>query len=788
MKIAYLSPSFPPISGGMGTACYYTAKQIGQNHQVVVFLAAQKNITYTPDDNFSIKIFRPWFRYGYAHFAPQLIWRLKNFDIIHLYYPYYGVAEFLPLLKMFKHRPKIIIHHAMEAIGEGWLKKIFFAHRKIFMGLIMKTADLIFALSEDYAKHSDLTPFYHRYQNKIKIIPHGIVLEKFTLKNFNDQGALKKQLGLPPDKKIIFTAQALDRQHYFKGIDLLIQAAKNLPDTAIIVIAGDGDLRQTYKNLSVKLNLQEKIIFVGTIAQNELPKFYQAADLVAIPSTAATECFSLVAIEAMASGTPVIVSDWPGLRVTPDQYSGLIVKSGNLDDLTEKINFLLNNEQLNQQFGLAARKRVENYFDWQKICQNITRAYQDLISSTPPKKICLITSIFSPYTRGGAETVVKNIVAEFKNKNYEIVIITICPYQNFSSLQPKKTIENGLTIYRFYPLNIFSYLNINHYQNHSFWRLLWHGFDMFNFHSYFTIKKILRRENPKVVMTHVLKGIGYLTCRAVKSLGLKNIHTIHDVQLYTPSGLILKGLENSWQHTFFLTRLFRNINRLLLNSPDIVISSSKFLIDFYASKKFFPHSQKIILTNPVNIKTDDQSLKTIDGKEFNFLFVGQIEKYKGVLLLINVFKKLYSELPSTEKINLIIVGTGGALIAAKQLAAKNENIIFKGYLPNFDLKNIFIKANVTVVPSLCYENSPTVIFESLSYGVPVLAARIGGIEFIKDNYNGFTFEAGDEADLLKIMKFCLANKKQLTEMSANCQTSVNDIGVENYVKKLEELI
>jgi len=787
MKIAYLSPSFPPISGGMGTACYYTAKQIGQDHQVSVFLASQKNITYTSDDNFSIKIFHPWFRYGYAHFSPQLIWRLKNFDIVHLYYPYYGVAEFLPLLKLFAKRPKIIIHHAMEAVGEGWIKKVFSHHRKIFMPRVMKTADLIFALSEDYAAYSDLAPFYQKYQAKIKIIPHGVELEKFKLKDFAKQSELKKQLGLP-DKKIIFTAQALDRQHYFKGIDILIKAARRLPDTAQIVIAGDGDLRQTYENLSTKLNLQKKIIFLGTITQNQLPKFYQAADLVVVPSVAATECFSLVAVEALASGTPVIVSDWPGLRVTIDNDSGLIVKPGDIDDLSEKINFLLADDKLRQKFGLAARKRVAQFFDWTKICQNINQAYKNLLPAVNKQKICLITSIFSPYTRGGAETVVKNIVAEFKNKNYEIIIITICPYQKISSLWPKKTSENGLTIYRFYPLNIFSYLNINHYQNHAFWRLLWHGFDMFNLHSYFIIKKILRSERPPVVMTHVLKGIGYLTCRAIKSLGIKNIHTLHDVQLYTPSGLILKGLENSWQHTFFLTRLFRWINRLLLNNPDVVISSSKFLIDFYASKKFFPRSQKIILTNPINIKTTAKTHEISLKQDFTFLFVGQIEKYKGVLLLINVFQKLSATLMANEKINLIVVGTGNALNEAKQLANHNQNIIFKGYLPNLELKIIFESTNVTVVPSLCYENSPTVIFESLSYGVPVLAARIGGIEFIKDNYNGFTFEAGDEADLLKIMKFCLTNKKQLAEMSTNCQASINNIGVENYVKKLEELI
>ena len=405
------------------------------------------------------------------------------------------------------------------------------------------------------------------------------------------------------------------------------------------------------------------------------------------------------------------------------------------------------------------------------------------------KKFCLITSVFAPYNKGGAETVVNNIVAGFKKDNQDIFVITSGEFQGLKSFWPRKYLENGLTIYRFYPLNIFSYLNINNYGKKHFWRLIWHGFDMFNLHSYFMIKRILKQEKPEVVMTHMLKGIGYLTCRAVKSLRIKNIHTLHEVQLATPSGLILKGEENSWQHNFFLTKLYQLFNRWLFKSPDIIISSSKFLLDFYNQRNFFPHSKKIILTNPVNIKIqDDKNIKAKDYNNFNFLFLGQIEKYKGVLLLINVFKKMLKETSGLEKRKLIIVGVGSALREAQQLAGNNSQIEFMGYVPNQELGQIFALADATVVPSLCYENSPTVIFESLSYGVPVLAARIGGIEFIKDDYNGFTFEAGDEADLLRVLKFALQNKNRLIEFFDQARESVKEIGVESYIKKLEELI
>jgi len=408
------------------------------------------------------------------------------------------------------------------------------------------------------------------------------------------------------------------------------------------------------------------------------------------------------------------------------------------------------------------------------------------------QKFCLITSVFAPYNKGGAETVVNNIVNGFKKNNQDIFVITTSEFKGLKSLWPKKYVENGLIIYRFYPLNIFSYLNINKYTQCGFCRLIWHGLDMFNLHSYFIVKKILKNEKPDIVMTHMLKGVGYLTVRAIKKLKIKNIHTLHEVQLATPSGLILKGEENSWQHNFFLTKLYQTFNRRLFNSPDIVVSSSKFLLDFYNQRNFFPKSQKVILTNPVNIKINNQELgiwkNQKNNSAFAFLFLGQIEKYKGILLLIKVFKQLLKEIERQQDVKLVVVGVGSALNEAKTLANNISSIEFRGYVQNQELGKIFAKADATVVSSLCYENSPTVIFESLSYGVPVLAARIGGIEFIKDDYNGFTFEAGDEADLLKILKFVLQNKKRLAELTNNARESAEEIGVENYIKKLQELI
>lgn len=380
MKIAYISPTFPPIAAGMGTACFYAANHLAKDHQVTVFLAKKKNINYL-SGNYQIKLFKPWFSYGYADLVPNLFWQLKNFDIIHLYYPYFGIAEFLCFFKKIsaQKKPKIIFHYQMDMVGEGLSKIVNQLHQKIIAPWLFKTVDAVFVLSADYAQNSNLKKYWKKYKEKFFIVPNGVDLDKFSNQNKAYSAGLK--INLKANEQIIFTAQALDRQHFFKGIDVLIKALKIINRKNIkLILAGDGDLKKYYQDLAQRFNLQQQIIFLGQINHNFLPSYYQLADVVVVPSVKKTESFSITAAEAMATGKPVIVSNLPGLRVTPENnVSGLLAEPNNEKDLAEKILFLLDNQELRMQMGQAAQKRAREFYDWQKICQKIENYYQKIL-------------------------------------------------------------------------------------------------------------------------------------------------------------------------------------------------------------------------------------------------------------------------------------------------------------------------------------------------------------------------------------------------------------------------
>lgn len=394
-------------------------------------------------------------------------------------------------------------------------------------------------------------------------------------------------------------------------------------------------------------------------------------------------------------------------------------------------------------------------------------------------KIGIISNLYPPFIRGGAELIAALEAKGLKDSWQHVFVISSKPYRDFSSLNVSQIEEDGILVYRFFPLNIFYYLNDFKYP--SFIRMLWHIFDIFNIFSYFKIKNILLTEKPDVIITHNLMGLGFLLPRLLKKLKIKHLHTLHDVQLATPSGLILFKQENNLQHNFFKIIGYAKLMRYLFASPEIIVSPSKFLLNYYQKLGFFKKSKKIFLPNPIkSIKT----LKKHNSYNLELLFLGQIHSAKGILELIKSFRDL--PLPGSR---LNIIGVGPDLSVAKKLAGTDPRIRFFGWLAHHEMLPILSRMHVLVVPSLCYENSPTVIYELLALGVPVLASDIGGVgELIQEGKNGWTYPAGDFKVLNQKILSIYQQKEKLPHLAANCQNSVADYTLDKYIAKILALL
>ena len=279
-------------------------------------------------------------------------------------------------------------------------------------------------------------------------------------------------------------------------------------------------------------------------------------------------------------------------------------------------------------------------------------------------------------------------------------------------------------------------------------------------------------------------GVSFLVPRVIRSLGLRHIHTVHDVQLVEPSGMILKEKERSWRYTGLPTKIYSHIVKKLFGSPDIVISPSQFLHQFYRERKFFPGSGYEIVRNPLTF--DYPVVKTVrSGADFNLLYVGQIESHKGVDVLLQAFAEL-RVLKSNCRLH--IVGSGSKLFEIKKKFSDYSDIVFYGRLERVTLFDLFGVMDLTVAPSLCYENSPTVIFESFYCGVPVVASDIEGIaELIREGENGLMFAAGDSRALLAKIIWAEENRAALRLMGEAAMSSLKSYSQEKYISRLESL-
>jgi glycosyltransferase involved in cell wall biosynthesis len=179
------------------------------------------------------------------------------------------------------------------------------------------------------------------------------------------------------DKKIIlFVGNPIPG----KRLDIFLKALAEINDESIVgLVVGGGYYIERYKKLAQELGLQKRVLFVGTIHKHErLAHYYNVAACLAVPSTA--ESFSLVVVEAMASGCPVVATDLPGVRERiVSGVDGFLVAPGSVDALVAGIHKVLSLTP-HERGVLTARARAKmlERFSWRDHAEKIMAVYKEL--------------------------------------------------------------------------------------------------------------------------------------------------------------------------------------------------------------------------------------------------------------------------------------------------------------------------------------------------------------------------------------------------------------------------
>ena len=297
----------------------------------------------------------------------------RPYDIVHSHYWQSGWSGTL-LAREFR-LPHVVMFHTLGEVknrarfGEEE-PKLRIRHERT----ITRRATAIVTASDHERQLLEL--YYGGDLERMHSVPCGIDLDLFFPR---DTDEARERISIPGDAPLILWVGRLEK---LKGVEILVDAAAQLErrDFRLLVVGGDeraAGLRDELEAQARAAGIAPNVEFRPAVPHSELPWFYSAADVCVVPSY--YESFGLVAVEAMACGTPVVASRVGGLISTvTDGVTGYLIPWRCPEPFAEKLEVLLGNPELRANFSAAARRSVER-FRWSTVGLRIADVYDAAI-------------------------------------------------------------------------------------------------------------------------------------------------------------------------------------------------------------------------------------------------------------------------------------------------------------------------------------------------------------------------------------------------------------------------
>jgi glycosyltransferase involved in cell wall biosynthesis len=290
----------------------------------------------------------------------------READILHFHLPY-PLADVSYLLS--RPKGKVVVWWHSDIVRPKFLTKLY----RPLQAQFLKKADAIIVAAPQLI---DSSPTLRQFRDKCQVIPIGIDAGRFAL---NDHlWAQGQKIRSRYGRRIVLF---VGRLAYYKGVDYLVRAMKDVDGTLLLV--GEGPLEVELKGLAASMGVQDRCVFLGKASDEELPLYYQACDVFVLPSVAPTEAYGIVQLEAMACGKPVVSTNLPtGVPfVNLHGQTGLIVRPADEQALAGAINKLLDNPGLRERYGLFAKERVERDFTRESMTGKVYALYRRIAGS-----------------------------------------------------------------------------------------------------------------------------------------------------------------------------------------------------------------------------------------------------------------------------------------------------------------------------------------------------------------------------------------------------------------------
>ena len=213
--------------------------------------------------------------------------------------------------------------------------------------------------------------------DKLVMVPNGVNYEAYSKYRTEDLNQFRSKFALPEEKIVLFVGRLV----YEKGVHVLVNAAPKVLDkvNAKFIIVGNGYMKDQLSGLAKGMGLTHKVMFTGFIEDETLRRLQTCADVSVVPSL--FEPFGIVAVEAMAAKSPVVVSDTGGLsEIVEHDVSGVKVYVSNPDSLAGGITRVLTDNSYANWLRTNAYKKIQEKYDWDKIAQQTETIYNNVLN------------------------------------------------------------------------------------------------------------------------------------------------------------------------------------------------------------------------------------------------------------------------------------------------------------------------------------------------------------------------------------------------------------------------
>jgi len=307
-SVTYIPPTY--IGGGQ-TYIYYLTRELYNLGVKIDVFASEVSVESSEWDWEHAKIHecKSILRVSNTPIMPTLPLKMvkdNSCDLIHTDVPQGFSCDVSAFISDVKKKPLIITYHC-----DLLPSTISRAYSFILMNYTLKRADKIVATTRTYAETS---PLLKKFMNKVEIVPMGVDLKKFCIKDREKTGKEIREKYEIQDERVLLFVGGLNEPHRYKRVDLLLKTFKEIskkdPDVKLIIV-GEGELRSEYESMCNELDIKDKVLFTGYV------------------SLTREEAFGIVLLEAAACGCVPVCFDIPGPGEVCKNLGGLVVFAEN---------------------------------------------------------------------------------------------------------------------------------------------------------------------------------------------------------------------------------------------------------------------------------------------------------------------------------------------------------------------------------------------------------------------------------------------------------------------------